>query len=190
MERMVVAGSLTLYHDILADVRNDGLYHPIRGLVQPDNPDVRDIARILVQADDFIGAAQEFVNSFTSYRREIGEFWAEPGEMLETRAGDCDDSSILLCSILRNYIGPDKVFVAIGTWRVNRKPDGHAWVVTQTDDGEDLILESTAHPSKPLKGRYVLSAMFNDYYTFATDIGIKDFNLKPVEKETEVVNSR
>ena len=181
MDKMIVAGKLNFYPEILANVRNDGKYYLIRSLIQVDDPDVREIARVLVQADNFIEAAHEFVNSFTSYRREIGDFWALPTEMLGARAGDCDDSSILLCSLLRNYIPPEKVFVGFGVW----EGEGHAWVIAQDEGGEDMVLESTAHPSKSLRGKYVLDAMFNDTYCFATSIGIKDFDLRvPVEEKS------
>lgn len=187
MDRMIVAGRLKYYADLLADVRYDGIHHPIRALVQPDAPEVREIARVLVQADDFIQATHEFVNSFTSYRREIGDYWTTPDEMLSARAGDCDDSSILLCSLLRNYIPPEKVFVAIGVWAQDGRPDGHAWVIAQAEDGSDMVIESTASPFKSLRGKYTLSAMFNDTYCFATDIGIKDFDLRvPVEEMSRV----
>ena len=182
MDRMVIAGKLEFYPEILANVRNDGKFYPIRPLIQVDDPEVREIARVLVQSDNFIEAAHEFVNSFTSYQSEMGDFWATPGEMLTIRAGDCDDSAILLCSLLRNYIPPDKVFVAFGVWTQGGKTGGHAWVVMQDDDGGDMVLESTSHPRNPLHGKYTLSAMFNDTYCFATDIGIKDFDLK-TEKE-------
>jgi len=190
MDRMTIAGKLKYYPDILANVRNDGQYYPIRSLVQVDDPDVREIARVLVQADNFAEAVHEFVNSFTSYRREIGDFWALPAEMLTARAGDCDDSSILLCSLLRNYIPPEKVFVAFGIWSVDGSQDGHAWVVVQAEDGTDLVLESTTHPRKLLRGKYILDAMFNDQYVFATDIGVKDFDLKVPMEEAERVVSR
>lgn len=189
MDRMVIAGRLELYPEILGNVRNDDKYYPIKSVVQPDSPEVREIAQVLVQAKDFIGAMHEFVNSFTKYQPEIGEFWAMPEEMLAAREGDCDDSSILLCSLLRNYLEPEKVFVAIGQWTVDGKPGGHAWVVTQGEDGKDIILESTAPPSKPLKGKYTLSAMFNDKYAFATEIGIKDFELR-VEEESRYATAK
>jgi hypothetical protein len=185
MDRMVVAGKLKFYSELLANVRNDGQYYPIRSLVQVDDSEVREIARVLTQADNFTEAVHEFVNSFTSYRREIGDFWALPSEMLGARAGDCDDSSILLCSLLRNYLPPEKVFVGFGVWSVDGSQDGHAWVVVQAEDGTDMVLESTAHPRKTLRGKYILDAMFNDQYVFATDIGVKDFDLRvPVEEES------
>lgn len=180
----IVAGDSLLkrYDDLLADVRHDHEHHSIRSLVQVDDPEVREVARVLVQATDFISAAQEFVNSFTTYGSEVGDFWRTPSETLEKRTGvDCDDSAILLCSILRNYIPPDQVYCAFGLWTMGGKTDGHMWVVTAGEGGEDRILESTAPPGKSTRGKYVLYGMFNDSYCFATDIGLREFDLKPVE---------
>ena len=80
-----------LYNDLLANRRNDGLLHTIKQLVQPGDPQVKQLARVLVQTPDFISASQDFVNSYTSYELEkSGDFWATPAEMLEARKGDCD----------------------------------------------------------------------------------------------------
>ena len=186
----VVAGDSRIerYDDLLADVRHDHEHHSIRSLVQPDDQEVREVARLLVQATDFISAAQEFVNSFTTYGAEVGDFWRTPSETLEkstlapAEAGvDCDDSAILLCSILRNYIPPDQVYCAFGLWAMGGKTDGHMFVVTKGEGGEDRILESTAPPGKVTKGKYVIYGMFNDKYCFSTDIGLKEFDLKAVE---------
>ena len=190
MDRMVVAGKLKFYQELLANVRNDGEYLAIRSLVQVDDPEVKEIARVLVQSDDFLHASHEFVHTFTNYQREIGDFWGTPAESLESRYLDCDCMAILLASLLRNYIPPEKVFVAFGVWSVDGTQDGHAWVVTQAEDGTDLVLESTAHHRQPLRGKYALQAMFNDKYAFATDIGIKEFELKMEEQEAERVLSR
>ena len=184
----IVAGDSKIkrYDDLLADVRHDHEHHSIRSLVQPDDQEVRDIARVLVQATDFISAAQEFVNSFTTYGSEVGDFWRTPSETLEKSQTpdpgiDCDDSAILLCSILRNYIPPDQVYCAFGLWIMGGKTEGHMFVVTEDEGGEDRILESTAPPGKSTRGKYVLYGMFNDKYCFSTDIGLKEFDLKTVE---------
>ncbi|MBA7545883.1 hypothetical protein ES705_38263 [subsurface metagenome] len=161
---------------------NDQKHHSIRSLVQVDDPEVREVARVLVQSTDFISEVQGFVNSFTTYGSEVGDFWRTPSETLEKRKGvDCDDSAILLCSILRNYIPPDEVYCAFGLWVIGGKTDGHMFVVTEGEGGEDRILESTAPPGKSLRGKYVLYGMFNDKYCFSTDIGLKEFDLKTVE---------
>ena len=194
----IVAGDskIVRYDDLLADVRHDHEHHSIRSLVQVDDPEVKDIARVLVQAPDFISAAQEFVNSFTTYGSEVGDFWRTPSETLEKTESeepgvDCDDSAILLCSILRNYIPPDEVYCAFGLWAMGGKTDGHMFVVTKGEGGEDRILESTAPPGKSTKGKYVIYGMFNDKYCFSTDIGLKEFDLRIAEgKEVTYAESR
>ncbi len=67
---IVVQGSKNKgYDDLLADVRHDGQYHSIRSLVLPDDPDVRDVARVLAQAHVFINTAQLFINAFITYHK-------------------------------------------------------------------------------------------------------------------------
>lgn len=178
-------GSVGLKHysDLKADVRHDARYHPIRSLVQPSHPEVREIAQVLHEAPDFVEAAHTFVHTFTTYRAEVGDYWTTPVEMLGARAGDCDDSAILLTSILRNYIPPEEVYCAIGLWDVGGRVDGHMWVVMAGQNGEDLILESTAAPGKPLGGKYILQAIFNDQYAFATDVALEEFELIPVQSQ-------
>lgn len=179
----IIAGNaeLRLYEDLMADVRGDHKLHSIRSLVQPDDPEVRDVARELSRARDFISAAREFVNSFTTYGTEVGDYWSVPAETLVRRSGDCDCLSILLCSILRNQIPAENVYCAIGKWSTAGKTEGHMWVVVAAQNGEDRILESTAGPDKPDRGKYVLYGMFNDRYAFSTDMGIKEFELRPVQ---------
>jgi len=184
----VIAGDSKIkrYDDLLADVRHDQKHHSIRSLVQVDDPEVREIARVLVQATDFISAAQEFVNSFTSYGSEVGDFWRTPSETLEKRIGvDCDCSSILLTSILRNYMPPEQVYCAFGLWTLGGKSEGHMFIVMEGEGGEDRIIESTAPPGKSIKGKYVIYGMFNDSYCFSTDIGLREFDLKVVEEKEE-----
>lgn len=179
----IVVGDSKLrqFDDLLANVRYDGKYHSIRSLVQPDDPEVKEVAAVLAQSLDFISAAREFVNSFTTYRIEVGDYWATPREVLAARAGDCDDLGILLCSLLRAAIPEDRVYCAFGLWTLGGKTEGHMWVITDGEDGEDRILEATAPPSKRSRGTYVLHGIFNDRYAFSTDIGLREFDLKPVE---------
>jgi hypothetical protein len=174
--------TLKRYENLLADVRYDSQYHPVRGLVQPDDPTVKAISRILAKAPDPIKAAQRFVDSFTTYEQEEGDYWSMPAETLAAEAGDCDDKAILLCSILRNYLPADQVYCAVGLWRQNGKPEGHMWVVTEGKDDEDRIVESTASPDQPAKGKYTLEAIFNDTFAFATDVGLSEFDLRPAKK--------
>lgn len=188
------ANSLKQYYDLKADVRHNGQYHPIRELVQPDDPEVREIAWVLIQADDFVNCAQDFVASFTAYHREIGDYWATPRETIQAQtlrreqgiefSCDCDDMSILLCSLLRNYIAPEDVFCAVGEWN----GDGHMFVVMPGENGQDRIIESTASSTKPVRGNYKVMALFNDSYCFAYPEGLREFCLRPVEeKEKEAI---
>lgn len=84
------------------------------------------------------------------------EFWQDPSETLAWGYGDCEDTSILLCSLLRSFLPPARVNVTIGTLGGG----GHAWVVV---DGQ--ILETTL-PSAPAfpgnYGEYFPSWTFND----------------------------
>lgn len=171
---------LTRYYDLLANVRHDGELHSITDLVQPNDPEVQEVAQVLHQADDFVKACQDFVDSFTTYRREIGDYWATPAEILQTQAGDCDDKAILLVSLLRNYIAAEDVFCAFGLWFTNGKPGGHMWVIMSNGQGEDRIIEATASSEKPEKGKYILQALFNDQYALSYPAGIKNFDLVPV----------
>lgn len=172
-------GELRVFGELRANVRYDGRYHPIRALVQPGSPLVREVAAVLSQSPDPVQAAHEFVSRFTSYKPEVGDFWAQPGEMLSARQGDCDDSAILLCSLVRNYLPPEKVFCAVGLWNVGGLPEGHMWVVVEGEDGEDRILESTAQPHSPLQGEYRTMALFNDRYALATPQALQEFDLQP-----------
>lgn len=170
---------LKQYFDFRANVRYDGKYHSIRQLIQPDDPEIKEIAAVLSKADDFVGAAQDFVDSFTVYKREVGDYWSTPVETLANRGGDCDCLGILLCSILRNYIPAEKVFCAVGNWRQNGT-GGHLWVVMESETEADRIIEATASSSQLVKGKYELEAIFNDKYVFAYPQAIGNFDLIPV----------
>lgn len=188
---------LRMYEDLLAKVRGDGQYHSIKELVQPDDPQVSAIAQVLMQTKDFIAAAHEFVDSFTIYRKEVGDYWRTPSETITAATKyrealekfgeayppecDCDDKAILLCSILRNYIPADLVYCAFGMWLLNGEESGHMWVVTEGGDGDDVTIEATTRPWRKTGGRYSLYGIFNDKYAFSTDIGLREFDLKTVE---------
>ncbi len=176
---------LRRYQDIMANVRYDNEFHSITSLVQPDDPEVKEISKVLMQADDFVKAAQEFVHSFTDFKHEAGDYWATPAEMLERQAGDCDCKSILLTSILRNGMPADQVFCAFGHWSKNGKKDGHMWVAMDGGPLEDRIIEATASPDVPIQGHYNTEAIFNDRYAFSYPSGIKNFNLLPIVAEKQ-----
>jgi hypothetical protein len=93
------------------------------------------------------------------------DVWLDPGAVIQAGIGNCMNRSTLLCSLLRNILPPDRIWVVLG----NVKGDGHAWVLARLD--KDYILETTsphlsacfipamsAEPYDPV-------VFFNDRYT-------------------------
>ena len=88
------------------------------------------------------------------------DYWQMPAETLAERTGDCEDASMLLCSILRARLSPGEVFVTVGTWQGY----GHAWV-TVAGSGGLHVVETTRAPQEPLRLEgtpYVPYVRFND----------------------------
>lgn len=147
--------------DILGDVRGDREYYSLKQFVQPGDPLVQRLALILSQSENPVATAQDFVYRLVKYRTQNGELWRFPAEILSQRnpVGDCDDKSILLCSILRNYFPAEDVHIAVGS----HNSSGHAWVVL---DGE--IIESTADSKKKVNvTKYHPEVLFNDRYAYS-----------------------
>jgi hypothetical protein len=69
------------------------------------------------------------------------EAWQTPAETWLLKAGDCEDTSLLLADILISE-GFD-ARVALG-W--NAQGGDHAWCVVRLEDGEQYILETTIEP--------------------------------------------
>ena len=106
------------------------------------------------------------------------DYWQTPEETLSYRTGDCEDFSILLCSLLRAYgIGAERVYAALG---INGEEDGHAFLIEDwNNDGEWRRIESQA-PAQfssshswfglpNLDSRldeYEITAAFNDLYYY------------------------
>ena len=69
------------------------------------------------------------------------DYWQTAEETLTYRTGDCEDFSILLCSLLRTYgIDAERVYVALG---VDNGKDGHAFLLENWyRDGEWRRIES------------------------------------------------
>lgn len=149
--------------DIKGDVRGDGQYHSLKDFVQPYDPLVMEIASVLTMSEDPVETAQDFVHRVIKYRKQNIEFWDYPAETLRRGEGDCDETAILLCSILRNYLSPEDVYVAVG----NINGDGHAWVVANWE-----IIESTASSGERVnEARYKPEVFFNDRYCYAEPNG-------------------
>ena len=144
--------SRAYYHEdgrYLVSVRYPGQWHDIRDFVQPANPDV--VALYHQYADYW--SLYDFVCREISYRRDTGEFWLTPSETLARRRADCEDTSILLTSLIR--AGGTPVYVSLGTYQGY----GHAWCEYR---GE--ILESTFTSARrvPDPQNYVAYARFNE----------------------------
>jgi len=132
----------------LVAVRYPGQWNDIREFIQPANPDV--LAAYFRYGPDY-WSLYDFVCRNISYRRDIGEFWQTPSETLRGY-GDCEDTSILLASLLRNFNGAKVALGSFEGW-------GHAWVV---NEGE--ILESTYTKARrvPDPEHYCPYCLFDD----------------------------
>ena len=133
----------------LVSVRYPGQWRDIREFVQPDNPDV---IAIYSEIGPDAWALYDFVARNISYRLDVGEFFLFPSETLAREKGDCEDTSILLTSLLRNFTD---AHVALGTLQGL----GHAWVAYGGD-----ILETTYTSARPVPDPedYVAFVLFNE----------------------------
>jgi hypothetical protein len=106
------------------------------------------------------------------------DYWQTPEETLSYHTGDCEDFSILLCSLLRAYgIDAEQVYVALG---VDDEGEGHAFLIEDWyHDGEWRRIEPQApaqfsswhswfglpNPDSRLD-EYEIAAAFNDLYYY------------------------
>lgn len=149
------SGDFTELSDIQGNVRRDNKYYSLKSFITPNEPLIRDLAATLYRGGNFIADAQDFVHSEVEYKSDVGDFWQTSLETLGG-VGDCEDSAILLCSILRNYIPAEEVYCVCGEW----KREGHMWVVADWK-----VIEST-HGSEMLvrEEEYKPDVFFNDKY--------------------------
>lgn len=133
----------------LLEVRQPGEWHEIREFVRPLDPAVQ---RLYSEVGPDPWALLDWVNRNIAYRSDNGEWWFWPMETLARHSGDCDDSALLLASLLRNFTN---AHVVVGTYR----DYGHAWVQI---DGQ--ALETTYTAARPVADpqNYRAYAMFND----------------------------
>lgn len=120
----------------LVSVRYPGQSNDIREFVQPQNPD---ILAVYHQYGPDPWALYDFVCKNVSYRSDFGEFWFTPSETLRGY-GDCEDTSILLTSLIRAGGAPN-CHVALGSLGGY----GHAWC-----SHEGQVLETTYTSARPV----------------------------------------
>lgn len=102
------------------------------------------------------------------------DFWQFPSETLGwadaqgKHFGDCEDSSFVLCSLLRNYFPPEDVYVAVGN--VSILP--HAWVKVRHLGKWGIVETTTAHNKLlPETRPYEAKAIFNDVHATELERG-------------------
>jgi predicted transglutaminase-like cysteine proteinase len=149
--------------DALADILGDPPYV----LSQAGFNDIR----------DWVAANTDYVSD----EKQWGEdYWQTPEETLAYHTGDCEDFSILLCSLLRAYgINATRVYVVLGA---DAGQDSHAFLIEDWDqDGKWRKIESQAlaqfssgypwlgllssHPDSELD-KYEITVAFNDLYHY------------------------
>ncbi|MBA7692236.1 hypothetical protein ES703_100799 [subsurface metagenome] len=133
---------------ILVAVRYPGQWNYLQDFVQPDNPDVLAISS---QYPDY-WALYDWVCSEIQYRADPHEFFQFPSETIARRLGDCEDSALLTCSLLRNFAD---AYVVLGNYRGY----GHAWCQL---DGQLLETTYTRARLVPDPQDYCPYIIFND----------------------------
>lgn len=103
----------------LVSVRHLGQWNDIRDFVQPSNPDV---LAVYQQFGPDPWALYDFVCQNINYRRDVREWWQTPSETLRSGYGDCEDTAILLTSLIR--AGRMPAYTVLG----NYQGYGHSWV--------------------------------------------------------------
>ena len=133
----------------LVSVRYPGQLNDIREFVQPHNPDV---VAIYSRFGPDYWSLYDFVCRNINYRRDIGEFWQTPSETLKGM-GDCEDTSILLTSLIR--AGAMPAYTILGSLQGY----GHAWCQV---NGQ--MLETTYTSARPVPDpqAYCPYVCFND----------------------------
>lgn len=143
-------GRRVYYQDgqIMVGVRY-GQWHDLRDFVQPSNPD---ILAILSQYGPDYWALFDYVCSEIQYRTDPIEFFQFPSETIDRGFGDCEDTTLLTCSLLRNFTN---AYAVLGNYRGY----GHAWCQL---DGQILETTYTRARFVPDPQDYCAYVLFND----------------------------
>ncbi len=118
--------------------------------ITPQNLMVRETASFIQDktGDELIRAAYDIIAP-VRYQDDdrvwnCADWWQLPHETLNRQAGDCEDTSFLLTSLLiATGLSRDKVRCAIGVVTLNGIQYGHAWVEVKRTDDQWWWLETT-----------------------------------------------
>jgi transglutaminase-like putative cysteine protease len=105
-----------------------------RSFITPKDPNVIELKNKILKdklpgAPDWM-AMRDWVGNNIQYKTDseihgIAEFWQFPNETMQLKTGDCEDFSMLLCSLLRaDGWAPDKAYVIVG----EKNNQYHGWV--------------------------------------------------------------
>jgi len=156
--------------------------------ITPESPSVKEALRDILGdppyelsqagSDDIRDWVAINIDYMSDEKRWGKDYWQTPEETLSYRTGDCEDFSILLCSLLRAYgIAAEQVYVALG---VNDEEDGHAFLIEDwNNEGEWHRIEPQASAQfsswrswfgfpnldSRLDG-YEITTAFNDLYCY------------------------
>lgn len=118
---------------------------------------------------DWVGRNIEYVEDTESH--EMTEFWQLSAETLTTQMGDCEDSAILLCSLLRaDGWSSDEVYVVLGR---NEEGHYHAWVKVKIPFVGWYNIDPQLDGWNTLLGDYVALRGFTAVYNF-NDVELKE----------------
>ena len=114
-----------------------------------------------IEIRDWVAKNIEYVNDTTAHG--VSDYWQLPKETLSLRTGDCEDFSILLCTLLRaNGWDENEVYVVLG------EKDGnyHAWVKLNVDVIGWQNIEPQAGGLNTFIGDFLSLSGYNAKYNF------------------------
>jgi predicted transglutaminase-like cysteine proteinase len=126
-----------------------------------DNITTSNLAPDWMELRDWVAKNVEYVSDNETHG--VVEYWQFPNETLTLGTGDCEDFSILLCSLLRaNGWTEDEAYVVIGV------KDGmyHGWVRLNVDYIGWQSIEPQANALNTLVGDYLSLSGFQAMYMF------------------------